>query len=147
MDSIRIDTGEKRISINDDPNRVIVFNPNDALFVERFYHLVGELDVKIIEYEARSKEIDSVKDVDENGVPVNIEERISFLKESCEYFKAKIDQIFGENTSQTAFGDTLSLDVIVQFIDGITPFIGTVRKQKIEQYINAATGKKNKHKK
>ena len=41
MDSIRIETRELRIQVNDDPNRVIAFNPNDVGFAQRIFDLIA----------------------------------------------------------------------------------------------------------
>ncbi len=35
-----------RIAINDDPARVIEFNPDDVGFVERFYALIDNVEAK-----------------------------------------------------------------------------------------------------
>ena len=135
MDSIQIDTGEKRIAINDDPERVIVFNPHDVIFAEKFYRLIGEFETQLTEYQNRSNAIDAETTKDANGLPANMEARLSLLRETCGFIKSKIDYLFGEGTSQKAFGDATSLDMFSQFFDGMTPFIKTARVQKIAQYM------------
>ena len=45
MDSLRLD-GVVRLAINDDPERVITFVPDDILFAERFYALLDALKEK-----------------------------------------------------------------------------------------------------
>lgn len=134
MDSIRIETGEKRVSINDDSSRVIVFNPSDVLFAERFYKLMGEFETKLGEYEERTRELEASQELDENGLPVNAQERLDVLKETCVYVRERIDYLFGEGTAQTAFGDVANLDIFTQFFEGITPFIQNARAGKIAQY-------------
>lgn len=134
MDSIKITTGEKRIAINDDPGRVIVFNPTDVLFAEKFYSLIGEFQTRLTEYEKRSEEIDQVQDVDGNGLPANLDQRLALMREACEYMRERIDYLFGAGTSHKAFGDTLELDVFQQFFEGITPFVKEARTEKIAQY-------------
>lgn len=137
MDSIKINTGEKRICINDDPARVIVFNPSDVLFAEKFYQLMGEFEQKLAEYQARSETIDENKQLDAHQLPINMEERISLLREACEYIRGRIDHLFGAGISQKAFGETLALDVFTQFFEGITPYIQSVREDRIAQYSGA----------
>lgn len=134
-------SGVKRITINDDPKRVIEFNPSDVLFIERFYAMYREFEAKQAEYEQRSKELDTVA-LDENGAPVNMAEGIEFLKDICGFMREKIDILFGEGTSKKAFGDTLSLDMIGQFFEGITPFVWEERTDKVKKYTNTATSKK-----
>jgi hypothetical protein len=135
MDSIRIETGIKRIAINDDPERVIEFNPTDVLFAEKFYNLIRAVEKKEVEYLQRANEVVNNQSVDDNGIPENLESGISLLREVCEFVRGEIDKVFGSGTSQKAFGDTYSFDVFEQFLDGITPFIKSSRSQKTAQYI------------
>lgn len=140
MDSIKINTGSKRILINDGPE-YIEFNPSDVLFAEKFYRLYSEFGAKQKEYEARSKELDAHKDeLDINGIPVNIEQGIAFLKEVCEYMRGQIDSLFGSGTSQKVFGDALNIDLFGEFFESITPFVQTARTKKIEQYVVSKRG-------
>jgi hypothetical protein len=46
MESLHINTGGIRLCINDDPNRVIEFNPQDLSFAERFYSLLSDFEGK-----------------------------------------------------------------------------------------------------
>lgn len=134
MDSIRIESGQKRISINDDPLRVIEFDPSDILFAERFYHLYGEMQSKLAEFEAQERELKANSEPDENGIPRNIEELVGHYRAICDYMREKIDQVFGEGTSQKAFGDARNMDMIIQFLQGMTPFIQQERAAKLDKY-------------
>ena len=134
MDSIQIDTGIKRICVNGDPERVIIFNPSDVTFAERFYSLAREIEEKRKEFIERGTAVDANKEVDENGIPANAEAMISLLKDLCEFLNEKIDQTFGPGTSKAAFDGALSLDAYPQFIDGILPYIETVRSAKLDRY-------------
>lgn len=136
MDSIQINTGERRITINGDPERMIVFNPQDVLFAEKFYRLIGEFQSKLTEFMEQSKILEKDTREDANGVPLNAEQRIALLKESCEFAREKIDVLFGAGTSQKAFGDALSMHAIKQFLEGMTPFIQTTRIEKVQKYTN-----------
>ena len=133
MDSLRIDTGVKKILINDGPE-FIEFNPNDVSFAERFYSLIQEFEVKLKDYQARSDEIDGNKELDGNGIPVNFEARIALMREVCEFIRGKIDHLFGDGTSQRVFGNALSLNMFEQFFTGITPFIQKARYEKVAKY-------------
>lgn len=141
MDSIKINTGEIRLCINDDETRVIVFNPTDILFVEKYYALVRDLEVKQAEYLRRSAQIEKVTGVNDDGLPVNMDERIAILREACEYMRGRIDYLFGDGTSQKAFGDAMILEAFEQFFNGVTPYVQKSRSEKMERY----TGRK-KHK-
>lgn len=125
LPSIAINTGEVRLSINDDPTNVISFNPADANFAERFYKIVSEFEAKLKEYESQA----SVLSIAGDG------EQIALLKETCEFVREKIDYVFGAGTSQKVFGDALVLDVFSQFFDGIMPYIQKARTDKVGKYI------------
>jgi len=144
MDSIKINTGEKRICINDDPNKVIIFNPSDVTFAERFYSLIGELETKLQEYKKRGEILDNVTALDSNDIPINLDARLALLRETCEYMRSKIDILFGADTSQKAFGDAMVLEMFEQFFTGITPYIQSVRAEKIAKYSNPVAEKKRK---
>jgi hypothetical protein len=137
MDSLRIDSGLKRIAINDDAERIIEFDPTDVLFAERFYGLIQEFETKQVEYEQHAAEIDADQSIDKNGLPANLVERLAFMREVCEFMRSKIDELFGASASQNAFGDSLSLEMIEQFFTGITPFIQQARSDKIAKYTPA----------
>lgn len=136
MDLIKTSTGNKEISVERDGKLagVVRFNPSDVVFAEKFYALVGEFESKLAEYQTRSEAIESQTELDNNQLPVNMEDRLALLREACTFIRERIDHLFGTGTSQIAFGDTLSLDIFTQFFEGITPFIQAVRTEKIAQY-------------
>jgi hypothetical protein len=146
MESIRIETGEKRIAILRDDVNVgeIVFNPSDVLFAEKFYKLVGDLRNDMQAYKQRADALDE-EEPPGDTIPKNFDERMALIKETSDYMRGKIDAIFGKGTSQMAFGDTLVLDAYLQFLDGLTPHIKNARTKKIARYANPVAEKKNRH--
>jgi len=134
MDNINIGDGTKRISINEDPERVISFNPKDTLFVEKFYQLITDFDVKSKEFSTRADEISITTELDGNGIPANMNESFDLLKDICNYLREQVDFVFGKDTSQKVFGDALDLDVFQQFFEGIMPFIQSARTEKVARY-------------
>lgn len=146
MDSLKIQSGERRIAINDDPNRIIVFNPQDVTFAEKFYRLIGEFENKSNEYRKQFEELEKVTDKDEHGFPVNMPERLEILRDVCEYINTQIDNLFGAGASEKAFNGAMELDLYTQFFDGMTPFIQEARKEKIAKYTTPASAKRNKRK-
>jgi len=140
MESLRTDATIKRVMINDDPEKVLSFDPTDTLFVDRFYALLGDFEGKQAEYEKRAEKIDKVQDVDSHGLPVNIPERLQFMKDMCEDMCAGIDRVFGDRTSQMLFDGRLSLEAIGQFFESVTPFVTSVRSQKVAQYVPTPPG-------
>jgi hypothetical protein len=125
MHNLTIDTGAKYISINDDPNRVISFNPFDVGFAERFYTLVKDFEIKQKEFATRAEML---------AGETNLAGSITLMRDACEYMRGQLDSLFGAGTSQTVFGDVLSLDAFAQFFEGITPFIRAARDEKIARY-------------
>lgn len=134
MDSLRIDTGEVRLCINDDPSRVVAFNPTDISFAERFYGLLGEFEVKEKEYREKASSLQQDTAVDEMGIPKNFGASLSLLRETSAFLREKIDTVFGAGTSQAAFGNANTLDMFEQFFVGITPFVQKAREKQVSKY-------------
>lgn len=132
--NININTGEIRLTIDDDPTRVIKFNPNDIGFAQRFYALIGNFEIKEKEYIEKAIKIDENKELDSLGIPKNTEEFLKLTREICDYVKQQIDLIFGEGTSETVFGDASTIEMFESFFNGIVPFIQQARSEKIEKY-------------
>ena len=128
MQSLKIDLGTVKLAVNDDPEKVIEFNPTDVGMAERFYDLLTEFDTKSQEYQKKAFEID----------PEDIESGLSLMREMCEYMRGKIDYVFGDGTSEKAFGNAMTLNMFEQFFAGITPYIQKARSEKVKQYTNRA---------
>ena len=134
MDNLRIDSGLKRIMINDDPNRFIEFNHNDVLFAEKFYALIKVFEEQEVKFQERIEQIQKNEEKDAYGIPVNTQETLDFVVEVCNFLREQIDKVFGAGTSQTVFGETQSLEMFEQFFTGITPFIKSSRTEKVTKY-------------
>lgn len=134
VDTLRIDTGAVRLAINGDENRIIEFNPEDIVFVERFYSLIKEFEAKEVEFREKAEALATNSELDEYGIPVNTGDNIKLVKELCEYLRAKIDHVFGAGTSAKVFENNQTLNMFEQFFTGITPFVQKARGKKLEQY-------------
>ncbi len=134
MSNININTGEIRLTVNGDENRVISFNPNDLQFIDNLYNLLADFENKEKEYKQRDTEIDKNTELNSYGVPIKLKDKIELTKEICNHMREKIDIVFGEDTSQKAFGNTNTLDMFEQFFEGVTPYIEKVRSTKINEY-------------
>lgn len=132
--NLNINTGGIRLTINEDPNRVIEFNPDDIAFVENFYSLISEFEDKEVEFKKKAKELEKNTELDSYGIPKNTKGAIALMREVCDYFRGKIDSVFGDGTSNTAFGKANTIEMFAEFFEGITPFIQKARTGKIEKY-------------
>ena len=141
MDSLHLNTGGIRLAINDDPNRVIEFNPEDLSFAERFYSLLSEFEAKEKEYQAQASELNKNTEVDGYGIPKNFGASLDLLHETCTYLRKKIDSVFGEGTSQKAFGTANTLTMFEQFFVGLTPYVQHARDKQVQKY---TTRRRNK---
>lgn len=133
--ALNITTGVS-IPVNRDGKEVgvIHFNPNDVAFSERVYDLIGELDAADKEYTQKAADLEKDTELDAYGLPRNQRERLSLLRGVCETMHAKIDEVFGEGTSEMVFGGALDLDAIWQFFDGIAPEMGEAQQERIKKY-------------
>jgi hypothetical protein len=134
VDTLRIDTGAVRLAINGDESRIIEFNPEDIVFVERFYSLIKEFESKEVEFRAKAEKLAENSELDEYGIPVNTGDNIKLVKELCEYLRTKIDHVFGQGTSAKVFENNQTLNMFEQFFTGITPFVQKARGKKLEKY-------------
>ena len=135
MQSIKINTGLIRLEVDRDGEKSeITFNPNDINFVEGVYTLMSDLDAKQKEYNTRIAELESNDETDNNGIPLNIKERMVLVKELCLDLEKQIDMVFGTGTSEKAFGNALCFEMFEQFFEGITPYIQKARKEKLSKY-------------
>jgi len=125
--SIRIDAGEVTLLVNDDPSRVIKFNPEDILFVERFYSLLGGFEGVQKKFQDR---LDAIPDNEESTAP----RVIAVIEEACDYLMEQIDSVFGAGTSEAAFAGAKSLSQIEQFFLAISPYVKAKRQDKVTKY-------------
>lgn len=143
MDSLRINTGEIRLCVNDDPHRVIAFNPTDISFVERFYGLLSEFEGKEKDYRRKAEALQENTEVGAFGIPKNVGGALELLRETCGFLREKIDDVFGTGTSQAAFGDANTLDMFEQFLNGVTPFVQKAREKQVNKYTAPAVSHRN----
>lgn len=149
--SININRNEGiRLLVNDDPNRVISFNPKDVNFAQKFYSLLDFLEVKQKEYDERAKEVEAnnnIRKIEADGktieIPSKIEDIMKLVSDICDEINAEIDKIFGEGTSWTLFQGAKIFDdennQYIQFFNGISPYIEHGRKDIKAKYRSSST--------
>lgn len=147
MDTLQISTGEKKIPVVRDGVSVgeITFNPQDVVFAEKFYRLINEFQMQFAQYQARARELEQDQTTDENGIPVHLDQQIALTKEACQFAYEQIDTLFGAGISAMVFGESFVPDTIIQFFNGIAPFVQKVRAEKVAKYVPVrANGKKHR---
>ena len=113
MESLQIRTGSISLRILDDLGNergIFTFNPEDVKSAEQLLLLQQDLAVRSEELEQKEKECK------------NSEEKIALMSEAVQYFRDAIDRCFGEGSSATLFGNSNTLSMFYDFIEGITPY-------------------------
>ena len=136
--NINLDLGVKRITINNDPNKVIEFSPENTLFIEKFYTVYSQVMEKQDEYLKRYEELEG--EPDENGIPKNVEAQIALVNETTEFMRDRIDFLLGEGTSNKVFGDVYNLSAISQFLEGLGQFVKSDRAAKVKKFAGKRAG-------
>lgn len=131
------DDGYKEFTINNDPNRVIRFNPSDVAIVERFKNSQAVLEALVQEFTENTPE-----DV------------AAGLKKLDTAIKKEIDNIFNQPVSNIVFGNQSPMSLVKgvplfeRFFDAVLPVImdgikeeKKLSQQRVNKYVKAATGK------
>ena len=96
--------------------------------------MTEKFQAKQKESQEQAKELEANNGVDENGVPLNVKANLDFQKDLCQFCYEQIDAVFGDGTSAMVFGDTLSIESVFQFFDGVTPHFQRARNAKVATY-------------
>jgi len=126
MQSIRFDDGFKEFMINDDPNRVIRFNPADYGIIERFN--TARKDI-LAEMDKLQKDIDIKPDGTPDVPEDELEEAAGMMSKVRKLICDKVDYIFGNPVSDVVFGTQSPLSSVKgiplfeRFIRAAQPYI------------------------
>lgn len=123
-----------RIAINDDPARVIEFNPDDVGFVERCYALIDNVEAKENEIKEKLEAIRKDQTESSYGMPNSIRREVQLTAEMCRYMREQIDNVFGAGSSQTIFGDVNVPTMFGEFFTLIGPCISSARSGAVKKY-------------
>lgn len=123
-----------RLTINDDPEREVIFNPYDVGFVDRFFSMLDDVENKQAEYEQKLEDIRKDKSPSSYGIPRALKEEVKLSAEICRYMREQVDFVFGEGTSQTVFGDVNTVEMFGEFFAGIAPRVSAARSKATKKY-------------
>jgi hypothetical protein len=147
---LSISTGTKSLEIQRDgilTGESIDLNPTDTGWMERFYQLLKDLHESMDTINKRYDELTRIEGKDDLGIPNSLGPGLEYSREVIQALRDKIDKVFGENTSQKVFGNTMKIEVIEQFFNGILPYIEEVRKPMVEKYAPPVIKKNRKKRK
>lgn len=132
MNELHISTGAVRLDIIRDGENVGVFkfNPKDISEAQRYSEVVTEMENKRVKYLEKAKTLDAEND---------IKAKIDFLAEYVKEMRNDIDKIYGEGTSNLAFGDTLDIDMFFDFIEGLAPYYKKASSERTAKYKNKSS--------
>ena len=126
MQGLRFDDGFREFMINDDPSRVIRFNPADYGILERFNTARKQI---LSETEKIQEDIDINPDGTPNVAEDELEEAAQMLGQVRKLICDQVDYIFGSSVSESAFGtqsplsSVKGLPLFEKFIKAAQPFI------------------------
>lgn len=143
MEKLRIDSGIKRIEVNDD-GEYICIPINDASFYERFGNILKWFDDKQIDIERQVKEFSEKHQDDKETEGVNVEaamDAINMYSNLCKEVCSQLDELFGEGCCRKVFPGIQSPDIelIWDFFEQINPILqkfAQERNQKINLKYN-----------
>ena len=142
MAGIRVDTGDRRIEVNDQ-GEVITLCFSDQGFPGRVFSMIERIQDMAREAEAQEAEIRARHSGDGDS--------FAYLKEAAQKneeihraIMAQVDGVFGQGTCRKVFGEIVPDAALFQdFFDQLTPYFekyGRERAEKLKKYSAARTG-------
>ena len=135
MDSLRVNSGIKRIEVNDS-KEYIEIPISDASFFERYAEILQYFDKKQVEIDKRAKEIAekySAKEKEEilgedAIAEMNVDmvaDTVKLYSELCKDTCMQLDKLFGDGCCRKVFVgiETPGIELIGDFFCRITPFL------------------------
>lgn len=140
MAGIRVNTGDKKIDVNDNGD-YIVLNLSDSSFPDRFFSMVDRVQEHAAEAEARAKELEGRL---EPGSEAMLRAAASLYRELHEGVMAEVDALFGADTCRKVFGDIVpGIELFDDFFTQLMPYFeqfGKERAKRLSKYSAARTG-------
>lgn len=140
MDSLRVDSGIKKIEVNDD-GEYINIPVHDVSFFERFGEIAKSFEQKEVEYSKRADDLaekhKGKEKADADAIADTVAMYADFSRDMC----AELDKLFGEGCCRKVFVgiENPSVELIGDFLDQITPLLnqyGRERSEKINLMYN-----------
>lgn len=139
IDSIRVDTGVRKITVNDE-GETISLNFADQSFPVRYFNMVDEFQSQQEIFQ--KEEDDLIKECEENQLSEyeRMRKTAAFNLKIHEFFKERVEALFGTDACRKVFGDIVpSVDMYMDFISQLAPYFekyGKERQKKLMQKYN-----------
>ncbi|MCM1327258.1 MAG: hypothetical protein NC094_12155 [Bacteroidales bacterium] len=134
MDSLRVDSGIKKIEVNDN-GEYIEIPISDTAFYEKFGALLKHFEQKQAEIEKQAAELEEKhKDKPDNDTDMIID-TVTLYSGLCKDICAELDRLFGAGCCKKVFVgiDTPSTELIGDFFEQITPLLQKYAQERNEK--------------
>ena len=142
MESLRLNTKRIEIMIDDDPKRVVKFNPDDVHLRARIYNLAKEAKRKQDDMQAQLTELETIEGEDSLGLPLKVETAMKLTVDIADFFMTEIDVAFGDGTSGIVFADGFDFESVVVFLEYVLSKFEAVGAKKIDDRLSKSVAKK-----
>ena len=136
IDSIRVDTGVRKITVNDE-GETISLNCADQSFPVRYFNMVDEFQSHQEIFQ--KEEDDLIKECEEKQLSEyeRMRKIAAFNLKIHEFFKERVEALFGVDACRKVFGDIVpTVDMYMDFISQLAPYFekyGKERQKKLMQ--------------
>ncbi len=132
MAGIRVNTGIKRIEVNDSGD-YITLSLSDNAFIKRFYSLYGNIQKKADDYTKRENAIREKYMGEENQNAI-LGETLALYSAAGDDMAAEVDKLFGEDTCKKVFGDIApGFDLFLDFFEQLTPYLQEFSRERAQR--------------
>ncbi len=140
MAGIRVNTGAKRIEVNDNGD-YIVLDFGDNSLPDRFFAMVDRVQERAKEAVPEAEKIEAEH---EKGSEVYVRAAAALTRKVHENIMAEVDGFFGPGTCKKVFGDIVpGIELYDDFFNQLTPYFEQAAKeraQRMSKYSAARTG-------
>lgn len=140
MAGIRVNTGAKKIEVNDSGDYITI-NFSDHGFPERFFSMLDKVHAMAEEAEPKEQEI---RERYAQGSMDYLRALTSLDAEIHEAVSAEVDGLFGPGTCKKVFGDIIpGVELYEDFFTQLLPYFeefGKERAQRMSKYSAARSG-------
>jgi hypothetical protein len=140
MQNLNFDDGFKEFTINNDPSKVIRFNPADFGIIERISTAYQKIQT--------STEVKEDIELNPDGSPMELVGKVAeVVKGIADTVKAQIDYIFNSPVSEVVFGNQSPLGMVKgvpmyeRFLNAVVPLI----KKEVESEMAASQKRVSKY--